>query len=133
MFFIQSTIDIMPIISYGLTVIGYMPEIYALLYVIITKKTIKPTINNSIWFIWIGAAVTYAVYAWFIGQYVFVVSNGITASLCSIVFILRLLQPSISTPSITNLLPPIVSNETLIGVSSNEGRGFLDSDFSETV
>lgn len=85
--------NLMPYISYALTVIGYMPEIYALLYVICTKKQMKPYASNSIWGIWISAAIIYAVYAYLKGEYTFVLSNGITAVLCSTVFALRLMQP----------------------------------------
>lgn len=59
---------------------------------IYTKRTIKPYASNSIWAIWISAAIIYAVYAYLSGQYAFVLSNGITAVLCSLVFILRLIH-----------------------------------------
>lgn len=85
--------NLMPYVSYALTIIGYTPEIYALLYVICTKKQIKPYASNSIWGIWISAAIIYAVYAYLKGEYAFVLSNGITAVLCSTVFALRLMQP----------------------------------------
>jgi amino acid transporter len=59
---------------------------------IYTKRTMKPYASNSIWAIWISAAVIYAVYAYLTGQYAFVLSNGITAVLCGLVFILRLIH-----------------------------------------
>lgn len=85
-------LELMPLVSYALTVIGYLPELYALTYMIYTKRTIRPYASNSIWAIWISAAVIYAVYAYLRGEYAFVLSNGITAILCCLVFVLRLLH-----------------------------------------
>jgi len=83
--------ELMPLISYVLTVVGYMPEIGALVYSLYTKKPVQSRATNSIWAIWISAAIIYAVYAYLRGEYAFVLSNGITAVLCCIVFILRLM------------------------------------------
>ena len=121
MFLINSYLDIMPIVSYALTIIGYMPEIYTLSYVLVYKKSTRPYVGSSIWFIWIGAAMTYGVYAYIIGQYVFVISNAITAALCLIVFCLRLAQPRELLP-ITN--PNI---NTPIGMSAVPNSDFIEA------
>ena len=91
---IKSNIDIMPLVAYGVTVIGYLPEIYSQCYIIIYRKPTKYRVGESIWIIWIGAAATYAIYAYFTGQIIFIISNAITAILCFIVFCLRLLSAS---------------------------------------
>jgi hypothetical protein len=94
-------LDLMPLVSYVLSVIGYMPEIYSLLYMICTKKEPASRVinSNSIWVIWVASALIYVGYAIFKGEYVFALSNGITASLCSLIFILRMLVPPMSPQS----------------------------------
>ncbi len=93
MFLVNSLIDIIPIVSYVLTVLGYLPEIYALIYQLIYKKKVNINVNNSIWVIWITSGILYIIYASITNQVVFIISNMITVLFCLIVFILRKCQP----------------------------------------
>ena len=77
-------------------IVGYLPEIYFLIYNIIyknKKKKLDINFSNSIWVIWIIAAIIYIIYASVNKQYVYVISNLITTVFCLLIFILKKMQP----------------------------------------
>ena len=89
---LSSYIDILAIVSFILTIVGYLPEVYTLMYTIIYKKKLNVNVSNSIWAIWIIAALLYVIYASITKQYVFVISNSITLFFNSLIFILKTIE-----------------------------------------
>lgn len=77
------------IISSILSLVGYLPELYNLLYCIFFKKPYNEYSNKMIWFIWIAASSFGFGYAISIKNEYLIINYGINTLLNTTIFLLR--------------------------------------------
>lgn len=131
MYLIQSTIDILPIVSFSLAVVGFLPQFYEHGFVILFKKPSTQTnLGNFTWIIWTSSSIVYGVYSYFLHKYIESVIQLIFTILLGSVFVLRLLKPNLlpSSASATDISD--IPSNTIIDISNITTP---NSDFNETV